>query len=80
MLYRYQSHPEAIHGWSDSDSAGCHKSRKSTSAGLFMLGNNMLKSGIVVRRSRDGRGVTKAAAAAIGFRSLLSDLGVEWPV
>ena len=25
-------------------------------------------------------GVTKAAAAALGFRSLLSDLGLEWPV
>ena len=25
-------------------------------------------------------GVTKAAAAALGFRSLMADLGVDWPV
>ena len=44
MLYAYQSHPGRITAWSDSDFAGCHKSRKSTSAGVLMLGGHVLKS------------------------------------
>ena len=42
------------------------------------------QNGIVRQLESSGEaemaGVTRAAAAAMGFRSLLSDLGVEWPV
>ena len=44
MLYAYQSHPGRIAAWSDSEFAGCHKSRKSTSAGVLMLGGHVIKS------------------------------------
>ena len=44
MLYRYQSRPEGIVVWSDCDFAGCQKSRKSTSAGVLMLGGHVIKS------------------------------------
>ena len=44
LLYRYQSHPGGINVWSDSDFAGCQKSRKSTSAGVLMLGGHVIKS------------------------------------
>ena len=44
MNFRYQNNPRGIVAWSDSDFAGCEKSRKSTSGGLVMHGNHLIKS------------------------------------
>ena len=42
--YGYQPRPEAIVARADGDFAVCEKSRESTSAGVVMLGNRLLKS------------------------------------
>ena len=51
-----------------------------------MIGSHLIKSWSSTQPSQtlsfgeaDMVGVTKAAAAALGFRSLLADLGVHWP-
>ena len=59
-FFQYQEEVTIIDGWSDSDYAGCRRTRKSTSGGLIMLGSHLIKSWsfdssnsrIVVWRSR----------------------------
>ena len=74
-LYSHQRRPDAITIWSASDFAGCHKSRKSTSAGIHMLGGDAVKSwssnqAIVALSSGEAAYyvVVKAARVGIGIR------------
>ena len=73
--------------YSDTDWAGCLKTRKSTSGGCLMLGKHLLKSwsatqGLVSLSSGEAEfyGVTKAAGIAIGMKSLMEDLGASLSV
>ena len=73
--------------YSDTDWAGCVKTRKSTSGGCMMLGGHLLKSwsstqGLISLSSGEAEfyGVTKAAGIALGMRALMRDLGVEMRV
>ena len=76
-----------IETYSDTDWAGCMRSRKSTSGGCLMLGSHLLKSwsstqGLVSLSSGEAEfyGVTKAAGIGLGFQSLLRDLGIDMPL
>ena len=69
-----------------TDSAGCVRARKSTSGGCLTIGKHFIKSWSSTQPSQtlssgeaEMVGVTKGAAAALGFRPLLSDLGAHWP-
>ena len=69
--------------WSDSDFAGCVKSRKSTSGGIILFGGCPIKTYCslqAVRALSSGEAeyyaMVKAASVAIGIRSMLMDLGV----
>ena len=42
--YNYQEEVKEIVGWSDSDYAGCRRTRKSTSGGAMMMGSHLIKS------------------------------------
>ena len=73
-----------IDAFSDSDWAGCRVSRKSTCGGLVAWGGNVMKSWSRTQASvslsvgeAEYYALTSAAAEAIGFKSLLKDLGVE---
>ena len=73
--------------YSDTDWAGCPKTRKSTSGGCLMLGSHLLKSwsctqGQISLSSGEAEfyGVVRAAGTGLGFRALLSDLGVPLPL
>ena len=73
--------------YSDTDWAGCPKTRKSTSGGCLMLGSHLLKSwsctqGQISLSSGEAEfyGVVRAFGAGLGFRALLSDLGVPLPL
>ena len=88
MLYRYPWQ-EAFGGdvYADTDWAGCIRTRKSTTGGLIMIGKHLIKSWSSTQPSvtmssgeAEMVGVTKAAAAALGFRSLLADFGLDWPM
>ena len=73
--------------YSDTDWAGCVKTRKSTSGGCLMLGRHLIKTwsstqGSVSLSSGESEfyGVVKASGVALGYQSLLRDLGHELPV
>ena len=73
--------------YSDTDWAGCVKTRDSTSGGCLMLGRHLIKSwsctqGSVFLSSGESEfyGVVKASGVALGYQSLLGDLGLELPV
>ena len=85
MLFGYQRHPSEITAWSDSEFAGCQKSRKSTSARVVMLGGHVIKSwatnqAVLALSSGEGEyyGIVKAASVALGIRSLAADMGIEY--
>ena len=42
--FDYQRKVDKIHVWTDTDYAGCRDTRKSTSGGLIMIGNHMIRS------------------------------------
>ena len=71
--------------YSDTDWAGCPKTRKSTSGGCLMLGAHLLKSWSSTQPSislssgeAEYYGVVKAAGIALGQQSLMSDMGMIW--
>jgi len=70
--------------YSDTDWAGCPKTRKSTSGGCLMLGAHLLKSWSSTQPSislssgeAEYYGVVKAAGIALGQQSLMSDMGMK---
>ena len=44
MIYEYQSKPEHLEVYTDTDFAGCARTRKSTSGGVVMFGSHLIKS------------------------------------
>ena len=70
--------------YSDSDWAGCPRTRRSTSGGAIMLGTHLLKhwsstQSTIALSSGEAElyAMVKAATEAIGFRSLCADLGIQ---
>ena len=43
LKYAYQTKPEGLGGWADTDFAGCRVTRKSTSGGIIMHGRHVIK-------------------------------------
>ena len=69
--------------YSDTDWAGCPKTRKSTSGGVILLGEHILKTysstqPTVSLSSGEAEfyGVVRASGAALGQQSLFADLNV----
>jgi len=84
IKFGYQNNVKELTIWTDTDFAGCVKTRKSTSGGVAMLGNHMVKSwcstqAIVALSSGEAEyyGIVKGASVALGLRSMLGDFGVE---
>ena len=74
----------AINAYGDSDFAADVKTRKSTSGGLVCLGDHVVKSwsssqSIIALSTGEAElyALNKAAATAMGLKSLLADLGVD---
>ena len=70
--------------YSDTDWAGCPKTRKSTSGGCVMVGSHLIKAWSstqpnIALSSGEAEvvGVTKACATSLGYRSHLTDLGLS---
>ena len=85
LVFRYPWQRSGMLEWySDTDWAGCPKTRKSTSGGCFMLGSHLIKTWSSTQPSislssceAEYYGVVKAAGIAIGPKSLMTDLGVK---
>jgi hypothetical protein len=79
-----QKMPDKIIIWTDSDYAGCAKTRKSTSGGCIMFGNHCIKTwsstqDVVALSSGEAEyyAMVKAISQGIGVRNLLSDMGIK---
>ena len=68
--------------FTDSDWAGCRKSRKSTSGDAIMIGQHCLKTwsqtqAIIAKSSAEAElyGVVRGATESLGMNTLIKDLG-----
>jgi len=73
--------------YSDTDWAGCLKTRKSTSGGCLMLGTHLIKSWSSTQSSislssgeAEFYGVVKASGVSLGYQALLKDVGLTLPI
>ena len=88
MLFRMPFQEcDTIDVYSDTDWAGCLRTRKSTSGGCVMLGGHALKhwsstQATVTLSSGEAEfnGLVKGAGIALGQQALLADLGISVPV
>ena len=69
--------------WTDTDFAGCKRTRRSTSGGVVMIGDHCVKTysstqDIIALSSGEAEyyGVVKGGSVGIGLRSMLGDFGV----
>ena len=83
LKYGYQGKHGIIDAWKDTDYAGCRVTRKSTSGGVIMLGQHMIKSwsstqGNIALSSGEAEyyGLVKGASMALGIRSMHSEMGI----
>ena len=78
---------EAIDVYTDTDWAGCPRTRNSTNGGCAMLGSHTIKtwsstqSGVSLSSGEaEFNGVVRGAGVGLGYQSLLKDLGFDLPV
>ena len=84
--YPWQS-VSRVDTYSDTDWAGCLKTRKSTSGGCLMLGSHLIKSWSSTQASvslssgeAEFYGVVKASGVSLGYQALLKDVGISLPI
>ncbi len=85
-VYRQQV-VSCIDVYTDTDWAGCPRTRKSTSGGCVMLGRHTVKHWSSTQASialssgeAEFAGVVRGSGQGLGYQALLRDLGVEAPV
>ena len=85
LHFKYQDKPKSLTVWVDSDFAGCEKTRKSTSAGVILMGGHMVKSwannqAVIALSSGESEyyGLVKAASVSLGLKALANDMGIEF--
>ena len=88
MVYRYErQHVEVLDIYTDTDWAGCPRTRKNTSGGCVMFGKHTVKHWSSTQASvtlssgeAEFHGVVKGAGVGLGFQALLRDFGLDVPV
>jgi hypothetical protein len=88
LIWRFQwQEDEGITVYSDTDWAGCPRTRKSTSGGCIMTGRHLLKSWSSTQSSvalssgeAEFYGVVKASGYGLAYQALLKDFGMEKPL
>jgi len=88
MVFRYPwQQASAIEIYTDTDFAGCPRTRKSTSGGCVLIGRHTIKSWCSTQTSialssgeAEFNGVVRGSGVGLGFQSLLRDLGLEVPL
>ena len=81
--YKWQT-VDQVDVYTDTDWAGCPRTRKSTSGGCVILGTHPIKSWSSTQSSvalssgeAEFNGVVRGAGVGLGYQSLLRDLGIE---
>ena len=76
-----------VSAWCDADHAGCLRTRKSTSGGVLMLGENCVKTysrgqGVISLSSGESEyyALVSAISEALGLNALMKDFGVRLKV
>ena len=85
LVYKYpQQTVEGVDVYTDTDWAGCPKTRNSTSGGCVMFGGHAIKHWSSTQASvalssgeAEFAGVIRGAGQGLGYQALLKDLGVE---
>jgi hypothetical protein len=84
VKFGYQGSVSEMTIWTDTDFAGCMKTRKSTSGGVAMFGSHLIKTwcstqAIVALSSGEAEyyGVVKGSSIGIGLKSMWGDFGVK---
>ena len=84
FTWHFQSAQEVLNVYSDSDWAGCKRTRKSTQGYTVMYGNHCIKShsstqATIALSSAEAEyyALVKAASIALGMRAMYRDLGLE---
>jgi hypothetical protein len=88
LVWRYVFQDDCgITVYSDTDWAGCPRTRKSTSGGCILVGRHLIKTWSSTQASvalssgeAEFYGVVKAAGAGLGYQALMRDFGVDAPV
>ena len=85
MHFGWQDTPGALDVYTDSDWAGCVRTRKSTSGGAVLRGRHVLKTwsgtqATIALSSAEAEliALVKGAAEGLALRSLIADLGEEF--
>jgi hypothetical protein len=85
-VYRWQT-VNVIDCYTDTDWAGCPRTRKSTSGGCVLLGSHTIKTWSSTQSSialssgeAEFNGVVRGSGIGLGYRSLLKDLGHDVPL
>ena len=70
--------------WVDTDYAGCRDTRKSTSGGVILVGEHLIKGWINTQSvislpsgEAEYYGMVKGTSTAIGIRGIMQDMGVH---
>ena len=78
---------DGLEDYTDTDWAGCPRTRKSTSGGCIMIGSHLIKAWSATQASialssgeAEYYGVVRGVGIALGIQALYRDLGVELPV
>ncbi len=88
LVYEFkQQSVGCIDTYTDTDWAGCPRTRKSTSGGVVMLGQHTMKHWSSTQTSTalssgeaEFAGVIRGAGQGLGYQSLLKDLGITAPL
>ena len=82
ITFEYQVAYDHITVWTDSDFAGCHKTRKSTSGGIVMLGRHLIKGwsstqAVIALSSGEAEyySLVKGISVGMGIQSMLKEMG-----
>ena len=84
VRYDYQDWSGKLVVWTDTDYAGCRKTRKSTSGGVVCMGKHPVKAwsttqNVIALSSGEAEyyGMVKGGSMGLGVQALLKDLGVS---
>ena len=88
LVYTYpQQTADCVDVYTDTDWAGCPKTRKSTSGGCILVGSHAIKHWSSTQTSvalssgeAEFAGVIRGAGQGLGYQALLRDLGVQAPL
>ena len=83
-MFDLQIMPTVMDVYSDANWASCHRTRKSTSGGLAMLGTHVLKTwsktqSVIAKSSAESElyAIVRASTEALGLLALFKDVGME---